>query len=117
MVLTMRNYVVKTRLSANEMKVLYWICRDYWGLKSRAICDDELTRDDAQRKIDAIDWCFEAVGCRDDISGETIRALRENICSGIGYEKMKHKPPCGINQFYKLRREFFVRLNEKLKGG
>ena len=112
----MRNNVQKTRLSDERQKQLYWLCRDYPNMKKAVLSEDERERENARKSIVALDYCFIKIGSQNDLSGGTIKALRENVCFGIGYEKMKHKPPCGKNQFYKLRREFFELLDNKLKG-
>ena len=113
----MRDYIVKTRLSDERQKQLYWFCRDYGKMKKDAQSEDERTRNYARRCLVDLDFCFIKIGSQNDLSGGTIRALRENVCDGISYDKMKQKPPCGKNQFYKLRRDFFELLDKRLKGG
>lgn len=113
----MRNYVYKTRLSAERQKELFWFCRQYSRFKGELHSADSATRKRAQRNLRELDFCFLAIGSRDDLSGSTIKALRENVCDGIGYDRMRDRPPCGKNQFYKLRKEFYELLDERMKQG
>lgn len=41
-------------------------------------------------------------------------AIISSACDGVAYEHMRKKPPCGRNQFYRMRREFYVRLDANL---
>ena len=38
-------------------------------------------------------------------------AIITSACDGVPYEKMRHRPPCGRNQFYTMRMDFFIRLD------
>lgn len=40
------------------------------------------------------------------------RCLQKNVTRGIGYDKIC--PPCGENQFYAMRRAFFVELHHRI---
>ena len=38
-------------------------------------------------------------------------AIIVSACDGVPYEKMRKRPPCGRNQFYTMRMDFFIRLD------
>lgn len=38
-------------------------------------------------------------------------AIIVSTCDGVPYEKMRKRPPCGRNQFYTMRMDFFIRLD------
>ena len=38
-------------------------------------------------------------------------AIIVSACDGVPYERMRHRPPCGRNQFYTMRMDFFIRLD------
>lgn len=38
-------------------------------------------------------------------------AIITSACDGIPYERMRNRPPCGRNQFYTMRMDFFIRLD------
>lgn len=38
-------------------------------------------------------------------------AIITSACDGVPYEKMRKRPPCGRNQFYTMRMDFFIRLD------
>lgn len=38
-------------------------------------------------------------------------AIITSACDGVPYEKMRRRPPCGRNQFYTMRMDFFIRLD------
>ena len=38
-------------------------------------------------------------------------AIIVSVCDGVPYEKMRKRPPCGRNQFYTMRMDFFIRLD------
>lgn len=38
-------------------------------------------------------------------------AIITSACDGVPYEKMRKRPPCGRNQFYTMRMNFFIRLD------
>lgn len=38
-------------------------------------------------------------------------AIIVSACDGVPYEKMRKRPPCGRNQFYTMRMNFFIRLD------
>ena len=41
-------------------------------------------------------------------------AIIVSACDGVSYEKMRKRPPCGRNQFYTMRMDFFIRLDGML---
>jgi hypothetical protein len=41
-------------------------------------------------------------------------AIITSACDGVPYEKMRKRPPCGRNQFYTMRMDFFIRLDGML---
>lgn len=65
----------------------------------------------AARRVKLIEDCARAAGGR-----SASAALLESVTTGRNYEQLRRRPPLGKNQFYRLRQDFFVLLNEKLWG-
>lgn len=113
----MSKYTLRTTIPRYWQRMLAEYCQSYSEIKKDLRSDDEKRRVQARKGIDAIDTCIKLIGMRDDLSGTTVQALYANVCCGVSYEKMKDKPPCGKNQFYNLRKEFFELLYERMVLG
>lgn len=44
----------------------------------------------------------------------TVPALIESVTRGRPYEKLRHKPPCGHNQFGRVRLAFYIELDRRM---
>ena len=109
----MSKYTIRTTIPKYWQRLLADYCLNYAEIKKDLKSDDEKTKELAKNGLQNINWCLIAAVAGYDQSGRTVSALFDNVCEGISYDKMKNKPPCGKNQFYKIRKEFFELLYER----
>ena len=56
-------------------------------------------------------------GCARAAAGSAVApALIECVTEGRAFDKLRHRPPCGKEMFYKLRLLFFILLDERMRA-
>ena len=125
-------------ISQERYLELMWICRQYPGYvrrirrvragivdrpgrKSGAWKRPDPTGNAAASIADACAWMDARVKLIDDCARRAApeavaEGIVESVTLGRAYDRLRHRVPCGKNQFYDYRLGFFILLDDAMKN-